>query len=594
MPQSLTWKSLLPQITKHKKSLFLGNIIALAAVLLSVPIPLLMPLMVDEVLLAKPGNAVSLMTQMLPPNWATPTGFLITILLAVVLMRIMALILDVLQTRQFSLIGKDISFQIRKRLLKHLPDVHLKEYELRGSSGISARCIMDVETLDQFVSQTLSSFIVAVLTVIGIAGVLLWLNWQLALIIILLNPAVIYFSRSFGKKVGKLKAKENNAFEAFQLALVETLDAISQLKAARREKQYFERTIAAAATLKECAINSQWKSDAMHQLSFTVFLLGFEVFRTVAMFMVLFSGLSIGEMFAVFAYLWFMMGPVQEILNIQYAYFRADAALKRLNEVFQFKTEPVYPTTTNPFSQNTSPQIQFEDVHFSYKEQQALLHNINFTVPSGKTVALVSMSGGGKSTIIQLLLGLYHKSAGEIRFNDNRVEEIGYDVIRENTSAVLQQPILFNSTIRENLQMGNEKLEEADLWKALHMAELAETVRDLEHSLDTQVGQNGIRLSGGQKQRLAIARMVLTDPKVVILDEATSALDAQTEQKVFDNLQAFLENRTTIIIAHRMSAIRHADAIFVLEDGTISQSGVHQELIEQNGLYQTFYQHQMV
>jgi ABC-type multidrug transport system fused ATPase/permease subunit len=593
MNQQLTWQDIKLQILAHKKPLLMAHIIAFFAALVSVPIPLMMPLLVDEVLLNDPGVAIATLNNILPHDWQTPTAYILFILLAVVCMRLGSLVLGILQSRQFTIIGKDISLKIRERLLTHLPNVQLKEYETQGAAAISSRCITDVETLDQFISQTLSRFLISVLTIIGTAVVLLWIDFTLGLIILLLNPAVIFFSRQFGKRVKNLKKDENAAFEAFQASLVETLDAISQLKAVRREGTYFANVKTAARDLKYCAVQSQWKTDAVNRLSFTIFLLGFEVFRAIAMLMVVFADLSVGQIFAVFGYLWFMMGPVQDLLGIQYSYYGATAALQRLNKVFTFALEKTPPSTPSDVFEKNAIDIEFKDVSFSYNDENPVLHDVSMTLPAGKKVAIVAVSGGGKSTLVQLLLGLYEKHQGEIYIGGEAVEKIGYPTIREHIATVLQTPILFNSSVRDNLTLG-VKHDDSALWHALRIAELATTIENIPQQLDALVGRNGIRLSGGQKQRLAIARMVLADPKVVVLDEATSALDIETESRIHTNLQGFLNGRTTLIIAHRLSAIKQADLIYVLDDGCVSQVGHHTQLLGEEGLYKTLFSHQII
>ncbi|KZX01276.1 ABC transporter ATP-binding protein [Pseudoalteromonas luteoviolacea] len=591
MTGPLTWKEIQRQVLAHRKPLILAHIIALLAALVSVPIPLMMPLLVDEVLLNKPGIAVDFMNRLLPSDWHGPTGYILAILIAVMLMRIGALLLGVAQSRQFTIIGKDVSLQIRERLLNHLSRVQLREFETQGGAAISSRCVTDIETLDGFISQTMSRFLIGLLTIIGTAIVLLWIDLTLGLIILTLNPAVIYFSRQFGNQVKHLTKKKNSAFEAFQAALVETLDAIAQLKAMRREQGYFENVMGAAKDLRYYSVQSQWKTDAVNRLSFTVFLLGFEIFRAIAMLMVVFSGLTVGQIFAVFGYLWFMMGPVQEILSIQYSYYSASGALQRLNQVLDYETEPHSQQSKTQVFEAPQVGIEFENVSFAYNDGQQILSNVSMSIPQGKKVALVAVSGGGKSTLVQLLLGLYQKSQGNILVNEVSVDEIGYDHIREHVVTVLQQPILFNATIRENLSLGRDCTDE-QLWHALEIAELASSVKDMVGQLEAVVGRNGVRLSGGQKQRLAIARMVAANPKVVILDEATSALDVETEARIHKNLNQFLQGRTTLIIAHRLSAIRQADIIYVLDDGRVTQSGDHRTLVEEDGLYQVLFGHQ--
>jgi ATP-binding cassette subfamily B protein len=272
------------------------------------------------------------------------------------------------------------------------------------------------------------------------------------------------------------------------------------------------------------------------------------------MLMVVFADLTVGQIFAVFGYLWFMMGPVQELLGMQYAYYGASAALQRLNQVFAFETENQAMSPSVRAFQNPQVDIHFEQVNFGYHTEQPVLKNISMHIPAGKKVAVVAVSGGGKSTLVQLLLGLYEKQSGNILIDGEHIERIGYPQVRENIATVLQQPVMLNASVRENLAMGAQFTDE-QLWHALAIAELTETIGKLDNQLDALIGRNGVRLSGGQKQRLAIARMVLADPKVVILDEATSALDIETEARIHRNLAQFLTGRTTLIIAHRLSVI---------------------------------------
>ena len=307
------------------------------------------------------------------------------------------------------------------------------------------------------------------------------------------------------------------------------------------------------------------------------------------MVMVLYSDLTIGEMLAVFAYLWFMMGPVQEILNIQYAYYGAKAALGRINQLTGLHQEPRSPHRVNPFSGKTTVAVRIEDLNFAYGDTP-VLNNLSLTIEPGEKVALVGASGGGKSTLVQVLVGLYTPQGGTVYFAGTSVENIGLEVVRENVAVVLQHPALFNDTVRANLAMGREVSDEA-LWHALAVAQLREDVAAMHDGLDTLIGRQGVRLSGGQRQRLAIARMILAQPKVVILDEATSALDTETEAKLHQALRTFLADRTTLIVAHRLSAVKQADRVYVFESGEIIEQGEDEELMRNGGLYSKLYGH---
>jgi len=582
-----TWPSILGIVREHKKDLISAHIVAILAAVASVPIPLLMPLLVDEVLLHQPGRMVAWLNSQFPAAWHGPVLYISAVLALTLALRLTALILGVWQGRSFTLIAKDVVFRMREQMLLRLSRIAMSEYETLGSGAVASHFVKDLDAVDSFIGASVSKFLVALLSIIGTAIILLWMHWQLALFILLLNPAVIYFTTVLGKRVKDLKKRENSAFELFQQALTETLDAIQQIRAINRERHYIAQVIDRARGIRTHAAAFSWKSDAAGRLSFMVFLFGFDVFRAISMLMVVYSNLSIGQMMAVFGYLWFMMGPVQEILGIQYALYAAKAALGRINRLLELKEEPHYPHLKDPFAGKHTVGVEVEDVCFSYGDTP-VLNGVSLKIRPGEKVALVGASGGGKSTLVQVILGLYPPNSGTVNFDGVPMTEIGMEVVRSHVATVLQHPALFNDTVRMNLTLGRELTDE-QLWQALEVAQLADTVRELTHGLDTIVGRQGVRLSGGQRQRLAIARMVLSDPQVVILDEATSALDAETEAKLHDALREFLKNRTTLIIAHRLSAVKQADRAYVFDDGHIIEEGVHEELIKGDGLYSRLY-----
>ncbi len=586
----MNWSYIVDIAKQHRATLLSANLIAIVSALLSVPVPMLMPMLVDEVLLDKPGDIVAMVKAILPSSWFGPVGIIVTVMLLTMVLRFASLMLAVLQTREFTRIAKDISYRIRKQLLMHLQSISMAEYETMGTGSVTSHFVTDVNAIDEFIGSTLSKFIVAVLTVIGVAAVLLWMHWQLALFILLMNPVVIYFTMVMGKKVKNLKRDENSAFEIFQQALSETLDGIQQIRASNRESHYLARVSARARELREHMTAFGWKSDAANRLSFFIFLMGFELFRATSMVLVLLTDLSIGEMFAVYAYLWFMMNPVQEILGIQYSFYAANAALERINRLLRLQQEPVYPRRVNPFKGKHTVGLSVDDICFSYGQDFNVLDGVSLEIAAGEKVALVGASGGGKSTLVQIILGLYPAKSGELYFDGANIRDIGLDVVRENVATVLQHPAMLNDTVRENLCLGREH-DDAELWQAIEIAQLREVIENMPKRLDTLIGRSGVRLSGGQRQRLAIARMILSDPKVVILDEATSALDTETEARLHTAMHTFLKNRTTLIIAHRLSAVRQADRVLVFDAGQIIDEGHHDELISRDGLYRDLYAH---
>lgn len=582
------WSYIFAVAAEHKRDLYIANIVAVLAVLVSVPIPLLMPLLVDEVLLGQPGWIVATIDRAFPTAWQGPILYVSVVLVVTVGLRLLGIGLNVLQTRQFMLVAKDVTYRIRRRLLQRLQRVSMAEYETLGSGGVASRFVTDINAVDDFVGQSISKLLVALLSLVGVSVVLLWMHWPLALFILLMNPIVVYLTTALGKRVKTLKKKENAAFEVFQQALTETLDAIHQIRASNRERHYLGQVIDKARGIRVHSAAYSWKSDAANRFSFGVFLIGFDVFRAISMLMVVFSDLSVGQMLAVFAYLWFMMTPVQEVLNIQYAYYAARAALARINELLELDVEPNYPHRSNPFTAQRTVAITVRNVSFAYRPGEAILKSVNLDIARGETVALVGASGGGKSTLVQVILGMYPLQTGDVCFDGVSVRAIGLDVVRDNVVTVLQHPAILNDTVRANLTLGRTT-DDAELWEVLEIAQLRNIVESMPAGLETLVGRQGVRLSGGQRQRLAIARMLLSRPKVVILDEATSALDNETEALVHAGVKRHLHGLTTLIIAHRLSAVKQADRVYVFEDGHIIEQGSHDELVNADGLYRKLY-----
>ncbi len=585
----LSWAEIRRLASRHKKALWIANGVAVLATLCTVPIPLLLPLLVDEVLLGHGDAALTFMNHLLPDGLQKPAGYIGLMLLLTFTLRVGALVFNVIQAKLFARLSKDVVYRVRIRLIERLKRISLGEYESLGGGTVTTHLVTDLDTLDKFIGDTLSRFLVAMLTLTGTASILMWMHWKLALLILLFNPLVIYATVQMGKRVKHLKKQENDSTSRFTQALTETLDSIQEVRAGNRQGYFLGRLGVRAREVRDYAVASQWKSDASNRASGLLFQFGIDVFRAAAMLTVLFSDLSIGQMLAVFSYLWFMIGPVEQLLNLQYAYYAAGGALTRINELLSRADEPQYRGGVDPFAGQKTVGIDVRGLTFGYGDDN-ILDQMNLSIAPGEKVAIVGASGGGKSTLIQLLLGLYSAQSGTIHFGGASQQDIGLETIRENVAVVLQHPALFNDSVRANLTMGRERSDEA-CWRALEIAQLEPTVRALPQGLDSIVGRSGVRLSGGQRQRLAIARMVLADPRVVILDEATSALDAATEYSLHQALARFLEGRTTLIIAHRLSAVKQADRVLVFDGGKIAEQGDHKQLIADGGLYAKLYGH---
>jgi ATP-binding cassette subfamily C protein len=581
-PLKCTIKDIFQQLLSYKKEVIQGNIIAIIATLLVVAIPLFIPILVDELLLAKDHGFISWISQNIFTS--DTKGYVLFVLIIILVLRVVSTLLSILQTKVFVSISKNITYKLRVSLLSHLKRVSLKEYEMMRVGAVTSKLVTDVETIDGFVSSTISKLIVAVLLLSFSAVVLLYIHWQLAIFILISNPIVVLFTVKLARNIGKLKKEENQAVELFQSSLTETLELFHQIRAANKEEYFFEQSRIKADELRTHAENYGYKSDRAMKFSYLVFLAGYEIFRAVSILAVAYSDLSVGLMLAVFSYLWVMVNPIQDIINFQYVLSTAKAACKRIESIYALEQEPDVLEKVNPFYGKEAVEIEVENLSFAYQKDKKILRNINLKIRQGAKVALVGASGSGKTTFANILVGFYPVEEGEIRYAGVANKNLKLSTIRENIHLILQHPKLFNDTMLFNLTLGKEYSRDK-VQKALHIAQLDDVIARLDLGLDTLVGKDGIKLSGGQRQRVAIARMILSDPKVVIFDESTSALDVHTEVKLFDALNTFLSNKTVITIAHRLSTIKSAEFIYVLEDGEVVDSGSPKELLSKDESY---------
>jgi len=588
MKNQITIKSIFKLILDKKPSLIYGQIVTLIAILVSVPIPLMLPVMVDEVLLNKPSYIVHSIDAIFGHGSAF---FYIAIVACVVIMlRFLYYILGVIISKIFTRISKYVTFMVRKRLIEHLKISSMNEYETLGSGAITANLVTDVNTLDSFIMSSASRFVASVLTLVAVGIVMIAINPVLGVLILFIQPLIMFISKGLSKKVGILKKEENESIEKFQEGIGETLELFGQIKASNKENYFFSQAITQADAIQETSNAFGFKSVAYEKLSYTIFLSVFEILRGSGLLLVAYSDLSIGMMFAMFGYIWFIMTPVQDILSMQYSYASAMSALKRINKILTLQTE----VTGTKILVSSSVDISLKYVDFSYNKEKRILQDITLEIKSGSKIALIGASGSGKTTLAQIISGFYEKCGGSLSYNGIEIEDLDKHSLREKIFLVLQMPILFNSTLRFNISMGDEHISDEQIYEAIKIAQLEDMVKEMPQRLNTIVGRHGIRLSGGQRQRLSIARMVIANPSVVIFDESTSALDVHTEAKLFTTITPLLQDKTVITIAHRLSTVKNADMIYVLDGGKIVQRGTHQELDTEEGHYMEFIKNQLI
>lgn len=584
----ITFKSIFKLILDNKKALLYGQIFTFIAILISIPIPLMLPVLVDEVLLHKPSYIVNSINYFFGNT--TAFNYIAIVTFAVIFLRFLYFVVSIIVTKIFTKIAKYVTFMIRKRLIEHLKISSMNEYETLGSGAIASNLVTDVNTLDSFIISSASRFVSSVFTLLAVGVVMVMIDPVLGVLILVIQPLIMLISKKMSKKVGALKKEENIAIEEFQNSIGETLDLYGQIKASNKESYFFSKAVEQANIMQKTSNEYGYKSVAYERLSYTIFLAAFEILRASGLVLVAYSDLSIGMMFAMFSYIWFIMTPVQDILSMQYSYASAKAAIERINRILLLKTE----SSKEKKIDSSEVDIFINNLDFSYIKNKKVLSGISLDIKHGSKIALIGASGSGKTTLAQVISGFYEKQSGELKYNGIDIEELDKSSLRERVFLVLQMPILFNSTLRFNITMGNENITDEEIYKALEMAQLSFAVNDMKDGLDTVVGKHGIRLSGGQRQRLSVARMIIANPSIVIFDESTSALDVQTEAKLQTSINSFLTNKTVITIAHRLSTVKHVDMIYVLDEGKIVQRGSHKELEYEEGHYMEFIKNQLI
>ena len=579
-----TYRTLYQEVRRLHKDFWKTNIYGLIGTLLLLPVPIFFPLLIDEVLLAHPGK---LTHYLLPLTGGAIWAMVLIVFVIVMGLRIVAFIINNKKSFYATKISQHIAYRLRVQILEHLKRVSMKEYEVLRSGAITTKTLQDIETLASFASSAVTTALSAGVMLLGITIIMISMNWMLALFILLLNPFVVLFSKILGRKVAKLLKQKHEAYQIYQEMIHETVELFVQVRASNREEHFFDRLKTYAKRIEESSISFGYQASVVRSAS-TLMVMGMtDIIRALGIIAVAYSDLTLGMMIAFLFYLSTLSTPIQQLMGLILHYQRTEPALERINTLLTLEREPDYPTQVNPFSQKGSLSVKMEDISFGYLVDHEILHDVSLYVSEGETIALIGKSGSGKTTLAQLLVGFYQPWKGQIYYGGTPITSIGLTCVREHVSYMLQQTLFFNDTIRMNLTLERDFSDE-QIWKALQEAQLDTFVRTLPEGLDTRIGKNGIRLSGGQRQRLAIARLILSDPKVVIFDEATSALDNSTEYALYETLAPFLRGRTVIIIAHRTTTIKQADRIYVIENGHVKAEGTYESLSKKGMIVEDF------
>ena len=458
-------------------------------------------------------------------------------------------------------------------------------FENNRIGELTSRLSSDVSNLQEVLSITIAEFFRQIFTFIIGFGLVLFISWKLMLWVLFTIPPLVIIAFFFGKKIKKIAKETQQILAKSGIIVEETFTAIAMVKAYTNENFESKRYKVAIKEVMKRAMKS-----AIFRGSFISFIIvglfGILVFLAwKATGYVQTGDLNISDLLQFVFYSIFIGGSIAGLGENYGRIMLGLGATERISEILEYESETQI-RAVNPTK--FEGKIEFKDISFSYPSRPELpvLNEINFTVQPGQKIALVGSSGAGKSTIIQLLFRNYPLNKGNILIDDKDFTAYDIQDLRANTAIVPQEVILFGGTIRDNICYGKLDATDEEILIAAKKANATEFIERFPEGLNTLVGERGLKLSGGQKQRIAIARAILRDPAILLLDEATSSLDAESEKLVQSALNALMEGRTTIIVAHRLSTIRNVDEIIVIDHGKIAEKGTHQELSnKENGIY---------
>lgn len=491
-------------------------------------------------------------------------------------------------------VGSKILYDIRDQLFTHLQKLSLRYYANTRAGEIISRVINDVEQTKNFVITGLMNVWLDVITIIIAICIMMTMNVKLALVSIVLFPFYGLSVKYFYGRLRHLTRVRSQALAEVQGHLHERVQGMPVIRSFATEE--FEQKQFAKENsnfLDKALDHTSWNARTFAVVN-TLTDISPLIVISYAGYQVIQGQLTIGTMVAFIAYIEQLYNPLRRLINSSTTLTQAFASMDR---VFEFIDVP-YEIVDKPgakAAKDIRGEVEFQNISFRYQENEALIiENLSLRVKKGETVALVGMSGGGKSTLVSLLPRFYDVTDGRILLDGIDIRDYQAQSLREQIGMVLQDTFLFSNTVRENILIGKPDATEEEVINAAKAANAHDFIVKLPNGYDTKVGERGVKLSGGQKQRVSIARVFLKNPPLLILDEATSALDLESEHFIQEALEKLANERTTFIIAHRLSTITHADKIVLIEDGKVVEQGTHQELMEKKEHYYKLFQIQQL
>jgi ATP-binding cassette subfamily B protein len=487
-------------------------------------------------------------------------------------------------------VGQWVTHDLRRRLYAHVQRLSLAYHDQKETGDLISRVTTDIGAVQTFIVSGLLSVLVDILTLVGMIAVMFYVNWRFTLVALAVIPILFAIVYTYTKRVKKA-SREVRKHEGRLLSVVqEVLSSIRVVKAFARENYEIQRFEGESLETVEAALKARTLKARLLPIVNMVTAAGVCAVLYFGGSSALRNGLTAGSIVLFLSYIGKMYKPMQDISKIMDSYSKADVGYERIQEII--RTDDEMDDAPNArVAPRLKGTVDFEHVDFSYGSELAVLSDVNLHIDAGTSIALVGPTGAGKTTIVNLIARFYDASAGSVKIDGIDVRTLTQKSLRDQISFVLQDTVLFSGSIWDNIAYGKPEASYREIARAAEAANAMEFIEKLPGRFGAHVGERGVTLSGGQRQRIAIARAVVRQSPILILDEPSSGLDAGSEQLVFEALDRLMRGRTSIVIAHRLATIRNASCIYVVKDGRIVESGVHEELVKQEGgVYRQLYE----